>query len=557
MKYFQRLINKDNSILLLILAMIFSFALILRLWGVDFGLPYEYHVDEVQYVRQGAKMGQIGLDPTWWNNPPFMKYILFFEYAVLYGVGNLLGLYPSPKYFGEIYTYDPTVLYLLGRGTVAIFGAITVLLVWFIGRKAYNKYIGLTSAWFLAVCFLHVRDSHYAVNDVAVTFFTTIVLLAAISIVHTAQIKWYIIAGVGLGLGFATKYTAILTVVPVLVAHFFSIEFNWKKLSSLNLKPLIVFGLVTLISAIIASPFFILSSSSVVSDISGTLNPRAVVESNGVKINYLAIIFYYLRSMIWANGWLLAISTLLGLLLALVYRKPQDLVLLSYIVISWLIISTQRIFFARFLMPILPPMLLLAASGIVRGVETVSKKLSINRYSNLATILIIFIVSLQPLINSIYSDILLTRTDTRTLAKQWIEANIPEGSKIAIDWRVHSPQLSTSDEPVPDSNRTYDLTFEERSWLSNFPLEWYRNHNYDYIIVSSFVYGIGLDKKGENTEKEQFYSSLDRELELVKEIYPNNDISEPPFIIDEVYGPAISLWQRERPGPIIKIYRVN
>ena len=30
-----------------------------------------------------------------------------------------------------------------------------------------------------------------------------------------------------------------------------------------------------------------------------------------------------------------------------------------------------------------------------------------------------------------------------------------------------------------------------------------------------------------------------------------------PFIFDEIYGPAVSLWQRERPGPVLKIYAVN
>ncbi|HQH12583.1 MAG TPA: hypothetical protein PLS31_09180, partial [Candidatus Sumerlaeota bacterium] len=38
-------------------------ALALRVWGIGFGLPYEYHVDEVQYVCQAASMGSRGLEP--------------------------------------------------------------------------------------------------------------------------------------------------------------------------------------------------------------------------------------------------------------------------------------------------------------------------------------------------------------------------------------------------------------------------------------------------------------------------------------------------------------
>jgi len=31
----------------------------------------------------------------------------------------------------------------------------------------------------------------------------------------------------------------------------------------------------------------------------------------------------------------------------------------------------------------------------------------------------------------------------------------------------------------------------------------------------------------------------------------------PPFIFDQIYGPATSLSELERPGPIIKIYKLK
>jgi hypothetical protein len=90
-------------------------ALALRLWGVRFGLPYEYHVDEQQYVRQAASMGTRGLQPVWWNNPPFFKYILFGEYGMLFIVGKVFGWYSSAASFGAQNTLNPTGLYLLAR----------------------------------------------------------------------------------------------------------------------------------------------------------------------------------------------------------------------------------------------------------------------------------------------------------------------------------------------------------------------------------------------------------------------------------------------------------
>ena len=50
---------------------------------------------------------------------------------------------------------------------------------------------------------------------------------------------------------------------------------------------------------------------------------------------------------------------------------------------------------------------------------------------------------------------------------------------------------------------------------------------------------------------------MDKDFKLIKEFYPGADPKEPPFIFEEMYGPVVSLWQRERPGPVIKIYAVN
>jgi hypothetical protein len=133
----------------IILITISGLAILLRLWGINFGLPYEYHVDEVQYVRQAAEMGSSGLRPTWWNNPPFFKYTLLAEYAGLYLVGKFSGVYASTADFGSQLSLDPTWLYLLARGTSALFGALTALLVFWIGRQAYNARTGLAAAFFI------------------------------------------------------------------------------------------------------------------------------------------------------------------------------------------------------------------------------------------------------------------------------------------------------------------------------------------------------------------------------------------------------------------------
>ena len=88
-------------------------------------------------------------------------------------------------------------------------------------------------------------------------------------------------------------------------------------------------------------------------------------------------------------------------------------------------------------------------------------------------------------------------------------------------------------------------------------LEWYSANGFDYLIACSYIYQIQLEDVDTNKSRQEYYQSLDERLTMVKTIYPNNEGLEPEFIFDEIYGPAISLWQRDRPGPTIKIYKLN
>jgi hypothetical protein len=154
-------------------------------------------------------------------------------------------------------------------------------------------------------------------------------------------------------------------------------------------------------------------------------------------------------------------------------------------------------------------------------------------------------------------DDLMTRTDTRTLGKAWIEARVPDGTSIAIEWPAHAPPLSGPGDPEPDSTRTYDVTALRGVGLQAHPASWYREQGIEYLVATSFIYSIPMRGAVENAERLAFYASLEREFELVQEFWPNETQTEPSFVLDEVFGPTVSLWQRDRPGPTLRIYRVS
>ncbi|MBN1877013.1 MAG: glycosyltransferase family 39 protein [Anaerolineae bacterium] len=536
-----------------ILGVILLLALALRLWGIGFGLPYEYHVDEVQYVRQAASMGSQGLEPVWWNNPPFYKYVLLAEYGGLFAVGRILGWYASTADFGARHMVDPTILYLLARGTTAVLGTLTVALAYLLGKTAYSRLVGLLSAVFLAVAFLHVRDSHFAVNDIPLTFFTTVMLLASIKIAQSGKPKWYAVAGIALGLGFATKYSAALAGFPLLAAHLLSPGFRFAK-GQWGWRRIGLAALATCGAAVLGSPYFVLTPGKVIHDAYQALYLAGQSGFEGWQIDPAGGFLFYLKTLSWGLGIGLLLVSIAGLIYDLVRRQPPDVILATFILLGYLFWGRQQMYFARFIIPLIPPLLVLAAALVEKAAQRFAPASGkVNRTLAIAALLLMA----QPLTQSLRLDYLWTQTDTRTLARQWIEQNLPADARIAVDWRTHAPPLSTADQPAVAAGREYDVLIVGGAGLAEYTLEWYREQGLDYLIASSFIYNISLLDAAKDTTRRAFYASLDRDLMLIQTFWPNTTQMEPSFIFDEVVGPAVSLWQRERPGPVLKIYRVS
>lgn len=543
----------------LFLVAIFLLALGLRVWGIGFGLPYPYHPDERGHVAEAARMGVARtIEPTTFAWPPFYAYILMVEYAIFLIAMRLSGQ-PFEVIIKQI-SFDPSPLYLLGRTTSALLGALTVLVAYALGKRAFNWLTGLMAAWFVGVGFLLVRESHYAVNDALLTFLSTSSIWGCILVASKGRRQDYILAGITAGLAFATKYTAVFLVVPLILAHMVSSKGIKRSLSWLKLKDLFLGGMAFLSSAIIGSPYFLLKPGKVWQDVIGSIYVYGQQGFEGWQLDTAGGYLFYLKTLWWGTGPYLAILAILGLGITFIKKPKVAFVLVSYPLLLYLFMGAQKMYFARFILPAIPPLLVLASGTL----HTIVRKLA-RRYihSNSAIFLgasllvCSMLVSIPTLVDSLRYDFLLSQADTRTIAKEWIEQNIPQGAKIATDWPHHTPSLSTVERPQPNSLRTYKVLTVGGHGLSDYEIEYYKSQGFEYLIASSFIYNIPLADGKKNAQRQAFYASLDRELILVQEFKPYQGDQEPPFIFDEVYGPAVSLWKRERPGPILKVYRVN
>ncbi|MFQ6059448.1 MAG: ArnT family glycosyltransferase, partial [Anaerolineae bacterium] len=450
---------------LILLLPIVGIALLLRIWGIGFGLPFTYHPDEHQYVD--TALGFLGgdLNPHRFNNPALFKYLLAALYALWYLIGRGLGAFESVAAFQSWATADPTPVYLLARLTSALLGTATVAITYGLGRLAYDGRTGLLAATLLAGTFLHARDSHYAVNDVPATFFVTMALFFSLRVLQRGRLQDYGLAGLCAGLATATKYTGLLLLVPLLLAHLLAGGARPRDRAARLASRWLLAGLGAFVGAyLLGAPYSVLDWPAFLADLK-TLMIRGSTGFKGLQLDPASGWLFYLKTLLWGMGLPLALASILGVLVALIRHRRQDLVLVAFPLILYLYMGRQLLIFARFLIPALPVLTLLAARTVWLAVE----RLPGGEGGQAVAVGVVAVVLLfQPVLDTVRHDYLLTRTDTRTLAKAWIEANIPNGAKIIT--QPNGPELAGADGHAPRSRRTYDLTVAGTTSLYKRPL---------------------------------------------------------------------------------------
>ena len=536
------------------LAGIVTLALVLRLWGIRFGFPYAYHFDEPTYVRIALNLGEgiIGRQP----NPTGFSNLLFAEYGVYFIAGRIGGHLASAAEAGQFWRANPTAFHiLLGRLTNALLGTLSVLVAYWLGKEAGGRGTGLLAALFLAVSFLHVRNSHYVTPGITAASLTSLGVLCSILTMRMGTSerrshKCAALAAASAGYAIVTKWSVWPVTIPlgVAVSHGLWLQGHREARSRVAYLVLAVgsFG-----GGFLAGGFQLVLKP--LAYLNYALLEWEAGQEGGFwtwQIDTVPGWLFYVKVLYYGWGGVLlglaSVGFLRRLVRAIAHGDRMSILLLSFPLFYYASMGSTRHYFARYALPLLPFGAVFGAEALV-VVSAWVRRRRVRWGRRLAMALAIAAIA-QPLACDVQHDVVLTRQDTRTLAKEWTETHIPPGAKIATDWPVYEPPLS---------REIYEVDTRGGEGLSGRPLAWYREQGFDYLIASSFIYRIPLLDKEQDARRRAFYAALDEELELVRRFSPGEGNVEPPFVFDEIYGPWISVWHRKRPGPVLKIYRVK
>ena len=353
------------------LAAVLGTALVLRLVGIEYGLPFPLlNPDEASIVPRAWHMVHGGgPDPRWFDYPSLLLYV-----------------------FAPFQAWHAAPSYIDARLVIACLGVGTVAAAWWLGLRAYGRAAAAVAAAAVAVETTHVAYSHMAVTDVPLT----LGIAVALALMVTGRIE---LAGIAAGLACGVKYPGAFLLVPLVVA-------GWGQGARLAR------GFALAVVAFAAStPFFFVDLGQATGD-AWRVQRRAHEGWLGFEHDSAAPLAFLDR--LWSGfGPILALA-LLGLLVALVRRRRADLVLASFALAYFASLMALHAHFVRYVLPLVPPLAVLA--GRVKALVPV------------ALALLAF-----PLAWSIQDDLRLTRTDTRVLAHEWIDRHLPKGARIAVD----------------------------------------------------------------------------------------------------------------------------
>ena len=202
----------------LILALILLAGLALRIWNIDYGLPFVYSVDEgYHFTNRAVEMFWQDFDPGYYQNPATYTYLVYGLLRVMYGPLGFVFDLPFSN-VTEQFAKDPTQIWIAARTLAAVLGIVGVLATYWAARRLWGIREGLVAAALMSFAFLPVAYSRVAVTDVGALTGVALALLFAVRAGEEGRTRDYALAGAAAGLAISFKYTAGLVLLPLGIA---------------------------------------------------------------------------------------------------------------------------------------------------------------------------------------------------------------------------------------------------------------------------------------------------------------------------------------------------
>ena len=429
-------------------------------------------------------------------------------------------------------------LYLIARMLSAVMGAATVAVTMLICHRLYRtERLTALAGITLALMPLHVRCSHYATVDAAATFWMSLSVLSFQSdrfgtrppVVDRDR-------GDG-GRGGGDEYT--LGIVPPVMAVACYVSRPDKPAGQTWarwLAPAILLGAAGA-GFVMSNPYSVLDWQAFLTGIrelsahydNPSLHPRNYGDHN---------ILFFLSTLASGESDLFVLfAAAIGIgVLARSERRPHVLILATAPVLMFAYLGSRRANYIRNLLPLLPFLAIACAMGLTATAAWFESSVAPRTRARAVIAGLVIAAGLAWSAQHVVQiDRVLSRPDSRDMAAGWMAANLPAGSKVAVE-REHWGYPT-----IPASVTASGMI------LVDEPLSYYVQNGFDYIITTSISYQAFLEYperiEGKSQAYEKLLANLDQQATRAA-TFTGPSIGVP--VNDELPNPEIRVYKLRR-----------
>lgn len=406
-------------------------AALLRLSGLDWGLPHTYNADEPFILNSAVSLAPAFFKPISFKYPTLWPTVLAFAYGAWFLVWSVLGLRKGLLDFAALYAFEPTGFYLIARG-ISWCAAVLALIILAKAERDEKPERWPFGALALAFSPFVVEASWTAKPEAFMLLLATAAWLCALRYQGGAKRGWLYGAAVCSGLAISTQYTAapVALVVPLAA---------WLRRGGPEEPRAWAPAFLAIGAAfLVGTPYAVVDFPRFLSDWRDhldlarlrPLDAAAMARTVGLNIWNFG-----------GEGAPYGAAAALGLLV-LARRDPRRAVLLVAPVLAYFVLLSRSSDggWQRYLFGVFPALALLASEGLaLLGGASAWRK---------GFLAVAFAAPAVFLSARWARDVRLP--DTREAAEAWIEANVPAGESILLDMPHAGPRVLMSVEQCRD-----------------------------------------------------------------------------------------------------------
>ena len=513
---------------------------VLRLWGLQFGLPQPFARPDEEVVVDLALGVLKDPNPRFFDWGTLFTYVTAAVYAAVFAIERLTGGSITDASVART-AFEP-LLVLVPRTIAAAAGVGTIAVLFAAARELFSRRAALLAALFLAVAFLHVRDSHFGVADVPMTFLIVCAFWASVRCAtRGVTLSRAALAGLLCGLAVSTKYNAATILVPVVVAIVWTTLGTAPRSPGLAVRALAVVGLCAVVGFVAGTPYAVLDYPTFLTALS---NVRRHMDHGHILMTR-GLEYHATFTLRYGVGVPLLVAAMIGPCTLLARRRWKAAALvLSFPVSYYLMVGSGKSVFVRYMVPMVPFLGLAAGVCVDQLSEYLQRTSKVARLGDITAALLAAVIAIPTLVPSIMFDRLMALPDTRATAAERVASEFPQGASMYQNGYTYARLQMKPRERYVQLTFNEDTNSFEREGTPTGPPE-------VIVLVESPLATYTVVPPAIVALVETDYTMVATAVGIIKARVPGALYDQD----DAFFAPFSGIGQARRPGPNVTIFR--